>query len=503
MKLLTAIVAAALAVPASAAERPLALPDAPVRLVIPDAEAFDATLAGRWRLALEGEANPSDPVVAAWRRMQVGSKLEEQWSRLSADLPWTWAEIRKLKPRRVGLALLNVGHLEAVLAIETPLAALPVTPPLGEEKQHQGVVYRLIAQGAADGASDERRMGLAWARHGDQLLLATTERALRLSLDAALASAGFEAPLPGLVSVELDLGALREDLYFRREFLFGDGPERGRVRAALRKDGERLVEIREGASDEAATAHRFELSAALGVGWEPEAKGLAAILRGALLEPVPEPAPRPLPALRPLPNAGLDNEDRYLTDLRQPLPGSGPENEEGELRDWRELVSRHTPAGWGWVARRDGRRLVVFEWPEARDGELVELARRTLERRAARAVVARAGDSKELRLGPDLAAAAVRRTGRFLWLGPDAAALADVVEPVAAPELIRWARLDVDRLRDEGPSWNRFEGPASPEEVRPFSDRILGLLGWVPEVKAISVERRRTAVGFEERVTFE
>ena len=497
-----AVAAALLALPVSGAERPLPLPDAPVRLVIPDAKVFDAALAGRWRLALEGRAALDDPVVAAWRRTQVGSKLEDQWSRLAKDLPWTWAQIRTLQPRRVGLALLDVGHLEAVLTIETPVATLPLTPPLGEEKLHQGVPYRLIAQGTADGASDERRMGLAWARHADRLLLATSERALRSALDAALAGTGFEAPLAGLACVELDVDALRQDLYFRREFLFGNGPEKGRVRAALRLQDARFVEFREGSSDEAAAAHRFAAEEAIGLGWEPGGSNLAASLRAALLEPVPEPAPRPAAALRPLPKVGPDTENRYLTDLRQPLPGSGPENEAGELGDWFGLLAQ-AKHGWGWAVLRNGSRLIVFEWPEAQDTELVELARRTLQRRAARAILARVGDASELRLGPDLAAAAIRRTGRFVWIGPDTATLSNVTEPAAAPGVIRWGRLDLGALRTEGQTWTRLEGPASPEEVRPFSDRILGLLGWMPAVRAISIERRRTSEGFEERVAFE
>jgi hypothetical protein len=39
--------------------------------------------------------------------------------------------------------------------------------------------------------------------------------------------------------------------------------------------------------------------------------------------------------------------------------------------------------------------------------------------------------------------------------------------------------------------------------VRPLSDQVLGLLGWMPSVRAIAVERRRTADGWEERVVFE
>jgi hypothetical protein len=38
--------------------------------------------------------------------------------------------------------------------------------------------------------------------------------------------------------------------------------------------------------------------------------------------------------------------------------------------------------------------------------------------------------------------------------------------------------------------------------VRPFSDRVLGLLGWMPMVRTLEVERRVTASGFKERVVF-
>ena len=41
-----------------------------------------------------------------------------------------------------------------------------------------------------------------------------------------------------------------------------------------------------------------------------------------------------------------------------------------------------------------------------------------------------------------------------------------------------------------------------PETVRPLSDRVLGLLGWMPEVRSIAVERRRAGGAWEERVTF-
>ena len=49
----------------------------------------------------------------------------------------------------------------------------------------------------------------------------------------------------------------------------------------------------------------------------------------------------------------------------------------------------------------------------------------------------------------------------------------------------------------------RGSGPAAPERVRPFSDRILGLLGWMPSVRTIAVERRQGDSGWTESVSFE
>jgi hypothetical protein len=57
-------------------------------------------------------------------------------------------------------------------------------------------------------------------------------------------------------------------------------------------------------------------------------------------------------------------------------------------------------------------------------------------------------------------------------------------------------------VRAEGLRWGRAEGPPSPEHVRPLSDRILGLLGWIPETTSLDVERRRSAGGWTERVVF-
>jgi hypothetical protein len=75
--------------------------------------------------------------------------------------------------------------------------------------------------------------------------------------------------------------------------------------------------------------------------------------------------------------------------------------------------------------------------------------------------------------------------------------------PRPAGDVVRWARVDLAAVRALAPAWARVEGPAAPERVRTFSDRVLGLLGWIPSVKAISVERRQAPAGWTERVVFE
>jgi hypothetical protein len=62
--------------------------------------------------------------------------------------------------------------------------------------------------------------------------------------------------------------------------------------------------------------------------------------------------------------------------------------------------------------------------------------------------------------------------------------------------------VDLRALRAEGPRWEKAEGPAAPEETRPLSDRILGLLGWMPRTTSLAVERRRTATGWSETLVF-
>ena len=87
----------------------LPLPQAPVRLLVPDVKAFDAALTGGFRRFATGRPRPADTAVAAWRRTQVGSKLEDQWAKFAEALPLTWEEIRKLQATSLGLALLDAG----------------------------------------------------------------------------------------------------------------------------------------------------------------------------------------------------------------------------------------------------------------------------------------------------------------------------------------------------------------------------------------------------------
>ena len=504
MKAPAAVLLLALAPAAGAAAGP-PLPPAPVRVVIEDPAAFDAALTGAFRGALTGKAKEGDPVVAAWRRTRVGSKLEEQWARLSDDLPWTWDSIRRLKPRTVGIALLEVGHLEAVLVVDTPLARLPVSPRAGEPATHAGVSYQLVARGAGDGSEDsERRMGLAWARMGSLLLIATSERALRLTIDEAQAGRSFAAPLPGLISLELDLDALGKDRYFRREFLFGSGPEEGKVQAALRVEGGQLVEVRQGAGEPRAPGMTFDAAGAAASGWEADGSMLWPSLRAAILEPIPVPADRPVPPRTALPPAAAQTaEDRYMVDLQRPLTrGDAAAWEEGELAEWRALWASAPVAGWGWVVEADGSRRIVFPWPAERDKELVSLCQSTVERRAGRASLAVTGDARQISVGPDLPAVALRRTGGYMWMAAAARQLDGATAPRPAGDVVRWARADLAAVRAEAPRWQKAEGPAAPEQTRPLSDRILGLLGWIPNTTSLALERKRSEGGWSETLVF-
>ncbi len=495
------------------------LPDAPLRLVIADVGAFDAALGGSFRAALTGNLPDDDPAYAAWRQTQVGAKLIAQWQKLEADLPWTWEQITALGARRLGLALLDVGHLETVLAISTPLAALPTPLAKGTARTHGAITYQLVAAGAGDAGATganagagaatedgERRMGLVWARAGEWLLIATSERALIAALDELAAGRGFAAPLSGLVSMELDLDRLRADRYFKREFLFPPGPETGRVRAALRQEGRGFVEVREGSHEPRAVGYEFDPARAIAAGWEADGSLLWPTLRRGVLEPVPNPADLPQVSLGVLPAATVEkSDDRYLVSFLRPIVPAGlPSTDEGELAEWREWLARNPVAGFAFVLARDGSRLLGVPWPAARDDELVALARATAARRAGRIDVASVGDAREIRAGADLPLVAIRRVGELVWIGPSATALAAAPAARRSAERVRWARVDLGAVRAEAPRWERAEGPAAPEQVRALSDRVVGLLRWIPSVGSISVERRLTqnGGGWIERVDF-
>ncbi|MBL0311638.1 MAG: hypothetical protein IPP78_02770 [Holophagaceae bacterium] len=490
----------------AAAESPMPLPNAPVRVIIPDAGAFDTALHGAYRDFLTGATGNEDPVVSAFRKTQVGSKLEDQWLRLSKDLPWTWEEIQKLKPKAIGLALLEAGHLEAVMVIETPLAQLPLTLPGGIQRTHGGAPYALVAPGTADKGSDpDRRAGFAWARIGGRLILATSERALKLALDEQQAGRGLQAPLPGLISMDLDLDALRKDRYFRREFLWPEGPETGHIRAALRQEGNHLVEVREGVSEPRGGVFTFEVSAWAAAGWESDGTPFWPTFRRALLEAIPVLADKPVPAVSSLPSATAQGgEDRYMVNFTRPRVAPGaPAFEEGDLAAWKALMAKQAIPSWGFLVAKDGTRRMAFPWPETLDAEFIELCRTTAARRSGRATVVKTPESQEIRVGPALPVLAFRRTESVLWVASSAKDLQDVPTPKRDATLVRWGRVDLAAIRAEGTRWEKVEGPARPEQVRPLSDRILGLLGWMPKTTALSVERRKTAAGWTERVVFE
>lgn len=485
---------------------PVPLPSAPVRVIIPDAKAFDGALTGSYRLFLRGAPSEGDPLVSAWRKSAVGSKLEDQWAKFSESLPLTWDEIMKLQPRSLGIALLEVGNLEAVLVVDTPLAQVPFEAVLqGERKNHGGIPYTLVVPGAGDKSEDpDRRMGLAWARKGSRIFLATSERALKLALEEALANRGLTPPLAGLVSMELDLDALRKDRYFKREFLFPEGPETGLLRAALRQENGQLVEVREGATEPRSPVPTFQASGAAASGWEPEGSEFWPAFRRGLLEPIPAPAELPVPALRPLPQPIQGGqEDRYAVEFSRPrVLATAAEYERGELDAWGELLDKTPIPSWGYWVSPDGVRRMVFPWPEAQDAAFLEACRLTTVRRAGRATAVKLGNATELQVGPGLPALALRRTGAYLWVAPSAASLREAPQPQPNPSLVRWAHLNLGPVRKEAARWAKVEGPGSPEQVRPFSDRVLGLLGWMPATTAISVERRKTPEGWSEKVVF-
>jgi len=248
----------------------------------------------------------------------------------------------------------------------------------------------------------------------------------------------------------------------------------------------------------------FDAPGAAASGWEADGSTLGAALRAGLLEPIPVPSDRPVPPLSALPaTAAQAAQDRYLENLERPVARNASAAwEEGELAQWRALWRDAPVAGWGYVVEPDGVRRVVFPWPAERDDELVRLCQATVERRAGRATVSTVGATRQINVGPDLPALAVRRTGGYVWIGTSARDLERVAAPRPAGDVVRWARADLRALRGEAGRWEKAEGPAAPEQTRPLSDRVLGLLGWIPNTTSISVERKRTSGGWSETLVF-
>ncbi len=338
MKTLALLLALGTTTAAPAAEPLLPLPEAPVVLVTSDPAALDRVLAGGLRAALSGKTSAEDPVLKGLRQTRVGAKLDEQWALFAADLPLTWSEIAAMKPTALGLALLSAGDLEAVLAIRTPLAQLPVSLPAGEARSRGGVSYAVVSRGAGDERTLDRRIGLAWARVDGTLLLATSERALLLALDRAAAKQGYAAFLPGLLSARLDLAALRADRYFRREFLFAEGlegTESGVLLCALREENGRLVEVREGEAPP--VPPRSAGASTAGASPPPAGRPPAVASRppcaAASSSRCRTRPARPGLALKPLPDPNAAQGERYLVDLTKPIPASG-EGDAAELPRW-------------------------------------------------------------------------------------------------------------------------------------------------------------------------
>jgi hypothetical protein len=190
-------------------------------------------------------------------------------------------------------------------------------------------------------------------------------------------------------------------------------------------------------------------------------------------------------------------------DLTQPPAQGAGRGEEGDLGPWKALLAKAPVPAWGYWVSADGVRRLAFPWPAGLDAEFLECCRATEQRRAGRATVVRAGAVQEIQVGPGLPALALVRVGPVLWAGPSADSLRDLPGLRPDPALVRWAKLDLGAVRGERTRWEKAEGPARPETVRPLSDQVLGLLGWIPSIRTLAVERRRTAEGWEEQVVFD
>lgn len=492
-------------------ERGLPLPASMIRLSIPDVPAFDAALGGGFRKALHGSLPENDGVARGFNQSQVGAKLQDQWSRFRGEMALSFQTILDLQASSAALAVLNIGQMEMVLVVETPLAALPEIFEAGTSRTDHGKTYHLVRTGAADeGADGETRMGLAWARDSGILIITTSERSMKLALGALVAGERFTPKLEGVASLELDLEALRGDLYFKRDFLFGSLPEagesRGRLSAALRLESGRLVEVREG---EAAVASKrgaiFDAKDAVASGWIGDASRLLLELRRGVSEPWPVPGDRPQVAIAPLPaSRAAIAEDRYATNVEVPaVSGGGVVTEAAELEAWAALLTAQPVEGFGYVVTRSKARLLALPWPKEKDAELGVLLEATLSRRGARlSPSSSAGETRQYLMGPGLPVLASRRMGDFIWLGPSAAELRSAPAVSWSHEVVRFAKLNLAAAREEGKRWARIEGPRSSDNVRPLSDRVLGLLGWIPSVRTLEVERRVTGSSFKERIVF-
>lgn len=498
-------------VPSPPSPTGLPLPSAMIRLSIPDVRAFDAALGGGFKKALYGTLPEDDGVARGFAQSQVGAKLHDQWTRFRGDTALSFQTLVELQASSAALAVLNIGHMEMVLVVETPLAALPDIFETGTSRIDHGKTYHLVRTGAADeGASGETRMGLAWSRDRGLLVIATSERAMKLALAAMAAGERFTPKLEGLAGLELDLDGLQNDLHFKRDFLFGSlptaGESRGKLSAALRLESGRLVEVREGALS--ATTERgavFEAKDAVASGWIADASTLLAELRRGVLEPIPTPALLPQLAIQPLPaSKAASAEERYATSIEVPAPSPGGSvSEAAEIEAWTALLAAQPLAGFGYLVTPSRARLLVLSWPKEKDADLSALLDATLTRRGARlAPAAPGGDSRQYLLGPGLPALAFKRMGEFIWIAPSAADLRSAPAISWSSDVVRFSKLNLAAAREEGRRWARIEGPRSSENVRPLADRVLGLLGWMPAVRTLEVERRVTAMGFKERVVF-
>jgi hypothetical protein len=177
--------------------------------------------------------------------------------------------------------------------------------------------------------------------------------------------------------------------------------------------------------------------------------------------------------------------------------------EAAEIEAWSALFAARPVAGFGYLVTSARARLFAIPWPKDKDTELSSLLEATLTRRGARLLPSSSsGDSRQYLMGPGLPVLAFKRMGDFVWIAPTAADLRSAPAVSWSNEVVRFSKLDLAATRQEGKRWARIEGPRSSDRVRPFSDRVLGLLGWMPLVRTLEVERRVTASGFKERVVF-